>query len=84
MKSVVDLCAAPGGWSELAVKIMNHRQSHIVDASKRFVPKVIAVDCVPIYDIAGVTTLVGDITQPSTAQNIIELAGEQVGSTLNV
>lgn len=49
-KIVLDLCAAPGGWLQVAAK---------------FVPKphvIVGVDLVPIKAIPGVITIVGDIT----------------------
>ena len=51
---VLDLCAAPGGWTQIAARTMP-RESHIV-----------AVDILPIRPFPGfknsITTLIGDIT----------------------
>ena len=53
---VVDLCAAPGGWTQIAARTMPRTEhTHIV-----------AVDILPIRPLAGhrhmITTLIGDIT----------------------
>ncbi|KAH0571326.1 putative FtsJ cell division protein [Spironucleus salmonicida] len=57
-KTCLDLCAAPGGWSQVAVK-------HMPVGSR-----VIAVDLDPIKDISGVTAFQGDITTETTSNQI--------------
>lgn len=47
---VIDLCAAPGGWLQVAAKYMP--ASHVI----------VGVDLVPIKALPGVTTIVADIT----------------------
>ena len=59
---VLDLGAAPGGWSEYA--------SHAVGASGR----VIAVDLLPMEPIAGVEFLQGDFTEQQVLDQILDLA----------
>lgn len=63
--TVVDLGAAPGGWSQVAVK-------HIGDQGK-----VIACDILPMDPIVGVDFLQGDFRE----DNVLEALLEQVGDT---
>ncbi|KAH9817588.1 FtsJ-like methyltransferase-domain-containing protein [Melampsora americana] len=63
IQNVVDLCAAPGSWSQVLV----HQLSH----PDRVPPKIVAVDLQPMAPLIGVHQLMGDITLPETAQSII-------------
>ncbi|KAK2951607.1 putative AdoMet-dependent rRNA methyltransferase spb1 [Blattamonas nauphoetae] len=59
--NVVDLCAAPGSWSQVcSQRLAEHPNAHIV-----------AIDLNEILPIPGVTILRGDITSPTTIENII-------------
>ncbi|KAL0230142.1 hypothetical protein PCE1_003704 [Barthelona sp. PCE] len=60
----VDLCAAPGSWSQVLAQRVNPTAAE---------GRLVAVDLNEIADIDGVTFLQGDITQVSTAESIIEL-----------
>jgi 23S rRNA (uridine2552-2'-O)-methyltransferase len=60
---VLDLGAAPGGWSEYA--------SNIVSAEG----KIIAVDLLPLQPIAGVEFVQGDFTEQETLERLLELTG---------
>jgi len=60
---VLDLGAAPGGWSEYA--------STIVGAEG----KIIALDLLPLQPIAGVEFLQGDFTEQETLQRLLALTG---------
>jgi 23S rRNA (uridine2552-2'-O)-methyltransferase len=59
---VVDLGAAPGGWTQAAIQLVE-------DSGY-----VLAVDLKPIepIDASNVRTIIGDITEPKTIQNILE------------
>jgi len=65
--TVVDLGAAPGGWSQVA--------SHIVGASG----KVVALDILPMDSLAHVEIIQGDFTEPSVFEQLLEvLEGQEV------
>ena len=61
----VDLCAAPGSWSQV---LADQLQASKDDA----VPKIVAVDLQPMAPIDGVVSFQGDITSQQTAQEIIQ------------
>jgi 23S rRNA (uridine2552-2'-O)-methyltransferase len=61
----VDLGSAPGGWSQLAAKL--------VGPSGR----VVAIDLLPMEPIPGVEFLQGDFTAPETLQALRNLIGSK-------
>lgn len=65
LKRVVDLCAAPGSWSQ----VLSHRLADQPDS------RIVAVDLQPMAPINGVTTLQADITHPRTITRILDLFG---------
>jgi tRNA (cytidine32/guanosine34-2'-O)-methyltransferase len=58
VKNCVDLCAAPGSWSQVLSK-------NLVDA------KIVAVDLQPMAPIPNVIQIQGDITKKATAEQIL-------------
>jgi 23S rRNA (uridine2552-2'-O)-methyltransferase len=62
---VLDLGAAPGGWSEYAARIVGDRG------------RVIALDLLPIEPIAGVECLQGDFTEQAVLDRLLQLAGDR-------
>jgi 23S rRNA (uridine2552-2'-O)-methyltransferase len=63
--SIVDLGAAPGGWSQLAVKLLQGRG------------RIIALDILPMDAIAGVDFIQGDFAQESVLAQLIEALGTE-------
>ena len=63
--NVVDLGAAPGGWSQVAAKII---KSDFASAKN----KLIAIDLLPMESIAGVTSFEKNFFDDDTKQLIIE------------
>jgi len=67
VKKVVDLCAAPGSWSQvLAKKLRNEKP-----VEEREGVKIVAVDLQAMASLPGVIQLQGDITKLSTARKIV-------------
>lgn len=62
---VVDLCAAPGSWSQVCAERL------------RGVPgaKIVSIDLQPMAPIDGVIEIRGDITSPATASEVIAAMG---------
>jgi tRNA (cytidine32/guanosine34-2'-O)-methyltransferase len=63
---VVDLCAAPGSWSQvLSSKLCGN------EVSKENSARIISVDLQEMAPIPGVVSIIGDITAQATAEQII-------------
>ena len=97
---VVDLCAAPGSWSQVLSRVLikgepfgrraweerQARERRVLNGEIAAVieeptdlglqprenVKIVAVDLQPMSSLEGITTLVGDITHPSTIPRILQ------------
>jgi len=77
IQRAVDLCAAPGSWSQVLVRRLYPSARSIPRDSKQ--APIVAVDLQEMAPIDGVRLLQGDITSRSTAQEIIDhFSGEKV------
>lgn len=63
--TVVDLGAAPGGWSQVAAEIVGSAGS------------VIAMDILPMDAIANVKFIQGDFTEPTIYDKLLEVIGDR-------
>jgi len=63
---VVDLGAAPGGWSQVATEYMGGKG------------KIFALDILEMSPLPGVDFVQGDFLQPEVFQQLLQLAGRQV------
>ena len=64
--TVVDLGSAPGGWSQVAARLVGDHG------------RVIASDILPMDAIAGVDFIQGDFTEQAVFDQIMELLAEQL------
>jgi 23S rRNA (uridine2552-2'-O)-methyltransferase len=62
--TVIDLGAAPGGWSQVAAELVGDKGT------------VIASDILPMDAIAGVDFLQGDFTEQSVFDELMEMLGD--------
>ncbi|XP_015241983.1 PREDICTED: putative tRNA (cytidine(32)/guanosine(34)-2'-O)-methyltransferase [Cyprinodon variegatus] len=67
----VDLCAAPGSWSQVLSRKLRGGEGGEEKSDGREKVKIVAVDLQAMAPLPGVTQIQGDITKVSTAQEII-------------
>ncbi|CEP62817.1 tRNA methyltransferase TRM7 LALA0_S06e04522g [Lachancea lanzarotensis] len=65
---VVDLCAAPGSWSQVLSRRLFEEDPENCDQKR-----IVAVDLQPMFPIDHVTTIQADITHPKTLSKIMDL-----------
>ncbi len=58
---VLDLGAAPGGWSQVALR--------------RGAARVVGLDLLPIHPVSGASFLQGDFTEPAMPERLVALLG---------
>ena len=70
VKNVVDLCAAPGSWSQVLSRrlYLPAVEAGVPEAER---PKIVAIDLQPMAPIDGIVLLQGDITSKKTAEEVI-------------
>ena len=72
VRRAVDLCAAPGSWSQVLADRLIHTGDGTNDGDgDEEEVKIVAVDLQPMAPLPGVKCLQGDITSLETAQSII-------------
>lgn len=64
---MVDLCAAPGSWSQVL-----SRKLRKANAQNEHEVKIVAVDLQEMAPLEGVFQIQGDITKLATAQEIVQ------------
>jgi tRNA (cytidine32/guanosine34-2'-O)-methyltransferase len=73
-KYIVDLCAAPGGWSQVAAeKLISTSTYTNSNKESKFEGKIISVDLQEMAAIEGVDLLVGDITAQNTVIETLKM-----------
>ncbi|KAL0336777.1 UNVERIFIED_CONTAM: putative tRNA (cytidine(32)/guanosine(34)-2'-O)-methyltransferase [Sesamum calycinum] len=71
VKRVVDLCAAPGSWSQVLSRKVYLPAKLSPDSEESDLPLIVAIDLQPMAPIEGVIQVQGDITNARTAETVI-------------
>lgn len=66
VKRVVDLCAAPGSWSQVLARRLHETSGPASEA------RIVAVDLQEMAPIDGVTSIQGDITSEKTIAEVLD------------
>jgi 23S rRNA (uridine2552-2'-O)-methyltransferase len=61
--NIIDLGAAPGGWSQYAQRCLMHRG------------RIVALDILPMQELEGVDFLQGDFTEDAVLERLYDLLG---------
>jgi 23S rRNA (uridine2552-2'-O)-methyltransferase len=78
--TVIDLGAAPGSWSQVAIDIIAPQN---IDKSNKQLGRLIAVDILPIEPIKNVDIILGDLTTKEVFDNICNLIGVDLNNMQN-
>ncbi|RNF16619.1 ribosomal rRNA methyltransferase [Trypanosoma conorhini] len=73
---VVDLCAAPGSWSQVLARHLREEVRGAPGQPSTGAARIVAVDLQEMMPIEGVQLLQGDITSEATAREIIRLLND--------
>lgn len=71
VKHVVDLCAAPGSWSQVLSRNLYVPAKQSSGCKEGDLPLIVAIDLQPMAPIEGVIQVQGDITNARTADVVI-------------
>ncbi|XP_012280295.1 putative tRNA (cytidine(32)/guanosine(34)-2'-O)-methyltransferase [Orussus abietinus] len=71
----VDLCAAPGSWSQVLSRRLNKALQDDTSTQQKEPAKIIAIDLQAMAPVEGVIQLQGDITNVVTAKKIVSYFG---------
>ena len=71
---MVDLCAAPGSWSQVLSRRL-YLPARDRGAAPADLPRLVAVDLQPMAAVEGVTLVQGDITSAVTADEVVSSLG---------
>ncbi|KAJ3190814.1 putative tRNA (cytidine(32)/guanosine(34)-2'-O)-methyltransferase [Irineochytrium annulatum] len=72
----VDLCAAPGSWSQVLRRYLTHPGGGTGAPVEP--PVIVAVDLQAMAPIPGVIQIQGDITKPETARKVVDVFGGEL------
>ncbi|KAF4665035.1 putative tRNA (cytidine(32)/guanosine(34)-2'-O)-methyltransferase [Perkinsus olseni] len=74
LERVVDLCAAPGSWSQ----VLSKKLCENLKGSEKKKPLIVSVDLQEMAPIPDVTCIQGDITSEKTVKEVLDCFGGQL------